>query len=144
VKTTEAAHVQELRWPSSLKSAEELFSGTPVQQIFSSVEPAQSIVILNTDQGFVPDTIRLRKDSNYKIFIANVNENNKNASFILDSFGESHGTYFGKTKSFDLIAKVNGVFTFLCPETGAQGKLIVFSDKEGAVPVAATKSEDKK
>ncbi len=141
IKNVESKVVDELRWPASLKPAEELFSETPVQQMFSSVEPAQSISILNTENGFVPDTIRIRKDGNYKIFVANVNEKNKNASFILETFGQNHGTYFGKPKNFELSAKVNGIFTFLCPETGAQGKIIVFSDKEVPTPVAVSQTE---
>jgi hypothetical protein len=144
VKTTAPSGVDELNWPSSLKSAEELFSGTPVQEIFTSVEPAQSIVILNTERGFVPETIRIRKDGNYKIYITNVNEQMKNSSFILDSFGQTHGTYFGKPKSFDVVPKINGIFTFLCPESGAQGKFVVYSDKETPSPVAMTKSGTKK
>lgn len=144
IKNVETNVVDELRWPSSLKPAEELFSETSAQQMFSSVEPAQSIAILQTENGFVPDTIRIRKDGNYKIFVANVNEKFKNASFILDAFGQNHGTYFGKPKSFELAAKVNGVFTFLCPETGAQGKIVVFSDKEPSTPVAVSQAEVKK
>lgn len=144
VKSLESKAVDELRWPTGMKSAEELFSATPVHEIFNSVEPAQSIVILNTEQGFVPDTIRIRKDGNYKIYVTNVNEQFKNASFILDSFGQTHGTYFGKPKSFELIAKVNGIFTFLCPETGSQGKFVVISDKEAPPAVAVSDHEAKK
>lgn len=144
VKTAEPKGINELSWPSSIKSAEELFSGTPVQEIFTSVEPAQSIVILNTERGFIPDTIRIRKDGNYKIYVTNVNEQMKNSSFILDSFGQTHGTYFGKPKSFDVVPKVNGIFTFMCPETGSQGKFVVYSEKESPTPVAMTKSGAKK
>jgi hypothetical protein len=144
IKNVDTKMVDELRWPSSIKPAEELFSGTPTQSMLSSVEPAQSIVILNTEEGFVPDTVRLRKDGNYKIVVANINENSKNSSFILDSFGQSMGTYFGKRKLFALQPKVNGIFTFLCPETGAQGKIIVFSDSESATPVAANQTDAKK
>ena len=120
----------ELRWPSSLKPAEELFSDVNSKKIFSSLEASQSIAVLLTENGFVPDTLRLRLDGNYKIVIANVNEKNKNTSFIMDSFGQTHGTYFGKPKNFELNPKTNGIFTFICPETGAQGKVIVYSDKE--------------
>lgn len=144
IKTDEPKVTDELRWPTSLKTAEELFSETTSQSILGSVEPAQQIAILNTENGFVPDTIRLRKDGNYKIFVVNVNEKNKNASFILDAFGQNHGTYFGKPKNFDLATKANGIFTFLCPETGAQGKVIVYSDKETVTPVAANQAEVKK
>lgn len=144
IKSVENTTTEELRWPSSLRPVEDLFNDSPVERVFSSVEPAQSIAILNTENGFVPDTIRVRKDGNYKIFIVNVNEKAKNNSFLLDSFGQSYGTYFGKLKSFDLVPKINGIFTFICPETGAQGKFIVYSDKESPPPVAVSKNEAKK
>lgn len=146
IKNVETNSGDELRWPSSLKPAEELFAekASP-QAIFSSLEPAQTIVILHTNDGFVPDTVRLRKDGNYKIYIANVNEKFKNASFTLDSFEQNHGIYFGQPKSFSLNPKLNGIFTFLCPESGAQGKITVFSDSDSApAPLASIPSEVKK
>lgn len=136
--------VNELRWPTSVQPAEELFSGTPIKDIFNSVEPAQSIVILHTEEGFKPDTLRLRKDGNYKIIVANVNEKFKNSSFILDAFGQTLGVYYGKTKTFELLPKVNGIFTFVSPESGLQGKIVVYSDKDAPGPVASTPSEVKK
>jgi hypothetical protein len=144
VNAPELKPVEELRWPSSLKSAEELFAEAPMQQIFNSVEPSQPISILQTETGFIPDTIRIRKGANYKIFVANVNEKFKNASFVLDSFGQNHGIYFGQPKNFDLMAKTDGIFTFLCPETGAEGKIIVYSDKELTNPMAASHGDVKK
>ncbi len=144
VKSDEVKVVDELRWPSSVKPVDQLFSETTGQSLFTSVEPSQSISILNTEAGFIPDTIRIRKDGNYKIYVVNVNEKSKNNSFILDSFGQNHGTYFGKPKSFEMVSKTNGIFTFLCPETGAQGKIIVFSENSPLTPVAVSKNESTK
>ena len=56
----------------------------------------------------------------------NVNEDKKNVSFMLDAFGQHHATYFGKIKSFDLDPTTEGIFDFQCPETSAQGKLVIF------------------
>lgn len=95
---------------------------------FEAVEPTQDIVIMNTEKGFVPETIRLRKGNNYKIFVVNVNGGEKNASFILDAFSEHHATYFGQQKSFTLSPKADGIFSYQCPETAKQGKVIIFSD----------------
>lgn len=95
---------------------------------FDAVEPTQEIVIMNTDKGFVPETIRLKKGNNYKIFVVNVNGSEKNASFILDAFSEHHATYFGQQKSFTLSPKADGIFSYQCPETAKQGKVIIFSD----------------
>jgi hypothetical protein len=57
----------------------------------------------------------------------NVNEKEKNVSFILDGFSEHHATYYGKIKSFRLEPKKEGVYSFQSPETSAEGKLVVFS-----------------
>ena len=95
---------------------------------FDSVDPTQDIVIMNTEKGFVPETIRLKKGHNYKIFVVNVNDKEKNTSFVLDAFSEHHATFFGKQKSFTVSPKVDGIFSFQCPETAMQGRVIVFSD----------------
>lgn len=100
-----------------------------VDAIFTNVEPTQEVVILNTEKGFVPETVRLKKGQNYKILVVNVNEKEKNASFILDSFSEHHGTFFGQPKAFTLSPKTNGIYSFVSPETGHQGKIVIFSDE---------------
>lgn len=94
---------------------------------FDASEPVQELVILQTEKGFVPSTVRVRKNGRYKISVVNVNEKEKNVSFILDGFAEHHSTYFGKVKSFMLEPKKEGVFSFQSPETAAEGKLVVFN-----------------
>jgi plastocyanin len=96
--------------------------------VFDSVEPTQDIVILNTDKGFVPDTVRVKKGSNYKIHVVNVSNKDKNVSFVLDAFSEHHNTVYGQEKTFNLSPKVDGVFSYQCPETAVQGKFIVISN----------------
>jgi len=90
--------------------------------------PMQEVVILNTEKGFIPENVRLKKGGVYKILVVNVNSSEKNTSFVLDAFSEHHGTYFGQPKSFDLSPKTDGVFSFLCPETSKQGRIIVYTD----------------
>ena len=70
--------------------------------LFSSSEPVQELVILNTSSGFVPSTVQLRKGGKYVVHVVNVNEKSKNISFILDSFSEHHATYYGKIKTFNI------------------------------------------
>lgn len=96
-------------------------------QALESIEPTQDIVILNTEKGFVPDTIRVKKGNSYRIFMVNVNPKAKNVSFILDAFSEHHNTVFAQLRSFNLNPKVEGVFLYQCPETAAQGRLIVLN-----------------
>jgi hypothetical protein len=100
-----------------------------LEQLLTSVaDPVQPIVILNMEKEFVPSTVRLKKNGNYRFYVANVNEKNKNVAFVLDAFNQNHGTYFGQVKVFDVKPKVSGLFTFNCPETGIQGKIVVISD----------------
>lgn len=97
-----------------------------IDRVFDPGEPSQDIVILNTARGFVPNTIRIRKDGRYTVHVVNVNEKEKNVSFILDGFSEHHATFFGKVKSFKLEPRKEGVYSFLSPETAVEGKFIVF------------------
>lgn len=97
------------------------------ETIFETGEPIQEIVILNTEKGFVPSTVRVRKNGRYKVTVVNVNEKEKNVSFILDGFSEHHATYYGKTKTFLLEPKKDGVYSYQSPETAAEGKLVVFN-----------------
>jgi hypothetical protein len=127
---------EELREPASERT-EEAPTPTLIDAVFSSSDAAQEIVVLNTDKGFVPSQIRVRQGQTYKIFVVNVNESEKNVSFVLDAFSEHHATYFGKIKSFLIRPQKEGVFRFLSPETSAQGKLVVAPDeKNGRLPAS--------
>lgn len=113
--------------PSVTTSAPEEDKKGVFDTIFETGEPIQEIVILNTEKGFVPSTIRVRKNGRYKITVVNVNEKEKNVSFILDGFSEHHATFYGKTKTFMLEPKKDGVYSYQSPETAAEGKLVVFN-----------------
>lgn len=127
--------------PTETKEPERSF----VDKIFDPGEPTQDIVILNTERGFVPNTIRVRKDGRYLIHVVNVNEREKNVSFILDGFSEHHATFFGKVKTFRLEPRREGVFSFMSPETAVEGKFIVFSSGPQAptvrMPATAMRGE---
>jgi hypothetical protein len=102
-------------------------TGDMFLDLFNPTEPKQELVILNTEKGFVPSKIALKKGSHYTIHVVNVNEKEKNVSFILDAFSEHHATYYGKIKSFEIRPAEEGVFSYQCPETSFEGKFIVFS-----------------
>lgn len=125
------------RLPASVVDSVPAKGGGLMSNFFESIEPAQEIVILNTEKGFVPETIRLKKGQNYKIHVVNVNDGEKNTSFVLDAFSEHHATYFGKEKTFALAPKTEGIFSFQCPETAKQGRIIIISESERK-PAAAT------
>lgn len=112
------------RLPASVQVDQPLLLG---QKVFEETEPAQDIVILNTEKGFVPETVHLRKNGNYRIHVVNVNPKEKNVSFVLDAFSEHHNTIFGEEKTFSVSPKTDGIFSYQCPETAVQGRFIVFS-----------------
>lgn len=113
------------RLPASIATEESL---SVTEKLFSMAEPEQDVVILNTEKGFVPQTLRLKKGGNYKVHIVNVHKMEKSLSFVLDAFSENHSTLFGEERSFTLTPKTDGIFSYQCPETAIQGKIIVFSD----------------
>jgi plastocyanin len=116
------------RLPASIQEDQ---SATILNKVFESVEPTQDIVIMNTEKGFIPDTVRLRKGNNYRVHIVNVNGKEKNVSFVLDAFSEHHNTVFGEEKTFYVTPKTDGIFSYQCPETAVQGKFIIYSDVAG-------------
>lgn len=122
------------RLPANVKQEE---TAKLLHRALEAVEPAQDIVIMNTDKGFVPETLHLRQGGNYRIHVVNVNGKEKNVSFVLDAFSEHHNTVFGQARTFSVSPKVEGVFSYQCPETSAQGKFVIYSDmKEERKPAS--------
>jgi hypothetical protein len=141
-RRTQQIRTQDLREPASAEFPVQTAPVADAQpgffnSLFHSADTAQEIVVLNTEKGFVPNTVRVRKGMNYQIHIVNVNEREKNVSFILDSFSEHHATFYGKIKSFVIRPQKEGVYRFVSPETAAQGKLVVSpAPAEGRVPAS--------
>jgi len=97
-------------------------------EIFQGGDMKQELVILNTDRGFVPSRVSLKKGTSYTVHVVNVNQKEKNVSFILDAFSEHHSTFYGNITSFGVKPAQEGVFSYQCPETSFEGKLIVISN----------------
>ena len=140
-RRTKESATQELREPASTDMPVQAPAGSPPPTFFESLfqtgDVAQEIVVLLTEKGFVPSSIRVKKGLNYQIHVVNVNEKEKNVSFVLDSFSEHHATFYGKIKSFVIRPQKEGVYKFVSPETSAQGKLVVFpSGPETRVPAS--------
>jgi hypothetical protein len=91
-------------------------------------DPSNEIVILNTETGFIPAKIQLRKGEAYKIHVVNLNMREKNTSFLMDAFTQSHNTVFGVQKTFNIEPQIEGVFSYQCPETGIQGQMVVVQE----------------
>lgn len=100
------------------------------ESLLAPAAPMQEVVILNTKNGFVPKVLRLKTGARYKVNLVNIDKTNQNISFIMDQFGEHHATYYGQVKKFMLEPTEAGVFKFQCPETSAEGKLIVFASEK--------------
>lgn len=122
-RRTDSVRAEDLRAPASVEPKKEpgMF-----EFLFEGGDPIQEVVVLNTEKGFIPSTLRVREGLTYKINVVNVNEASRNVSFVLDSFSEHHATYYGKIKTFHIKPAKEGVFSFICPETSAKGKLVVY------------------
>lgn len=96
-----------------------------LDRLFPATLPSQEVVILQTEEGFMPKSVRLMRGQKYKISIVNVNAKEKNTSFVLDAFQQYHSTFYGKVKSFELVPTAEGVFTFQSPETSFEGRVVV-------------------
>lgn len=107
----------------------------PIDQIFEREQPKEEVVIANTDKGFVPNTLRLKKDQSYQVTVVNVNKSKKNVSFMLDAFAEHHGTFFGDVVTFTVRPQKEGLFTYYCPEAEFTGKVLVYNPDENLEPV---------
>jgi plastocyanin len=133
--------IENARRPASVEPAGQIIEAPPenkgiigsmVGLVSEVLSPTQELVIMNTEKGFVPETIRLKKGQNYKFHVVNVNSKQKNISFMIDNFGQHHGTFYGEPKTFSLAPKTEGVFSFVCPETAQQGRIVVYDDRKPA------------
>ena len=107
----------------------------PIEQILENEQPKEEVVIANTEKGFVPHMIRLKKDQAYQVTIVNVNKSRKNVSFMLDAFAEHHGTFFGEAVTFTVRPQKEGLFSYYCPEAEFTGKVLVYNPDENLQPI---------
>lgn len=103
------------------------------EDLLNSKEPVREVVILNTNSGFIPSVLRLKEGASYRFHVVNVSKKAKNVSFVMEDFSEFHGTYYGQVVSFYIHPKKTGVYTYQCPETSAQGRLVVVPSRETPV-----------
>lgn len=101
-----------------------------VKEILLENDPAPEIVILNTEKGFVPSSVTLKEGQPYRFHVVNVNEEQKNISFVMESFHQHHATYYGQIRTFVIKPEKSGIFRFSSPETAAIGRLIVSPKQE--------------
>ncbi len=99
-----------------------------LKKVVNPVEPSQEIVILQTEKGFVPEMIHLKKGDVYKVHVVNLNLKEKNVSFVMDAFSQTHNTVYGLMKTFTIQPKIEGVYSFQSPETGFLGKVVITPD----------------
>lgn len=110
-----------------------------LKNVINPAEVSKEIVIVNTESGFVPEVIQVKKGEIYKIHIVNLNMKEKNTSFLMDSFTQSHNTVYGNLKTFTIEPKVEGIYSYQCPETGVQGRLVVIPESVANRKVAQEK-----
>lgn len=113
-----------------------------LKKVVNPVEPSQEIVILQTEKGFVPEMIHLKKNDVYKVHVVNLNLKEKNVSFVMDAFSQTHNTVYGLMKTFTIQPKIEGVYSFQSPETGFLGKVVITPDT--VRKIASEKSPEQK
>lgn len=101
-----------------------------LKKVVNPVEPSQEIVILQTENGFIPELVHLKKNDVYKIHVVNLNQKEKNVSFVMDAFSQAHNTVYGAIKTFIIQPKIEGVYSFQSPETGVVGKVVITPDAQ--------------
>lgn len=135
-RQTDLKKIENLRMPASVvsvdptinadnndKSSSEIIAA--LKRMANLSAPSKDIVIIQTEDGFIPSTLNVQKNQTYQIYVVNLNSKEKNVSFLMDSFSQSHNTVFGNVRSFKINPNVEGVFSYQSPETGAAGKLVV-------------------
>lgn len=116
---------QASRGPASVEAEEPPGIKEGLTAVFANVGSSQDIVLLNTEKGFVPDTLNLVQGFSYKIHVVNLNKKHKNGSFVLDDFGQSRSTVYSESVEFKITPKTEGVFSFVSPESANKGRIIV-------------------
>lgn len=132
--------IENARMPASVSKVDPLAEEKESRGSFEVLEaikrsitpeaPSEKIVIAQTEDGFVPNTIHLLKGKVYEISVVNLNSKEKNVSFLMDSFSQSHNTVFGVMKTFKISPNVEGVFSYQSPETGFSGKAVIIDSKK--------------
>lgn len=131
-RQTDFTRIQNQRMPASTNlepaKATDADILEALKKVVNPVEPSQEIVILQTEKGFVPEMIHLKKNDVYKIHVVNLNLKEKNTSFVMDAFSQTHNTVYGNMKTFTIQPKIEGVYSFQSPETGFLGKVVITPD----------------
>lgn len=139
-RQTTPTKIQNIRMPASVfKNTAEVQDDSlldVMKNALNPITPSKEIVILNTEKGFVPDKVQVKIGESYTIHVVNINLKVKNTSFLMDSFTQSHNTSYGDMKNFIIAPKVEGVFSYQCPETGFQGKLVVIPENSNRKPAS--------
>lgn len=105
-------------------------------------EPTHEIVILNTETGFIPEKVQVKRGEVYQVHVVNLNLKEKNVSFLMDSFTQSHNTVYGQKKTFKIDPQVEGIYSYQCPETGIQGQMIVIKEHDPKRKVSSVEEKE--
>jgi hypothetical protein len=100
---------------------------TILDMVTDRQSPMEDLVIINTQKGFQPEKVQVKRNQRYRVHVVNVNKDMKNVSFMMDAFSQHHGTYFGEEVVFEIEPRREGLFDFQCPETSAKGQFVVFA-----------------
>jgi hypothetical protein len=149
-RQTDFTRIENQRIPASTNVESEKATDASIiealKKVVNPIEPSREIVIIQTETGFVPAMIHLKKNDVYKIHVVNLNEKEKNVNFVMDAFSQTHNTIYGALKTFTIQPKVEGVYSFQSPETGIAGKVVITPDTErklASEKIPAQKAQEK-
>ena len=97
----------------------------PNQGVSRILSRGGEVVIVLTEQGFVPQKLMLERGKIYDVYLVNINEKMKLSSFFIDEFGVQGSLPHAQMRKISLTPKVSGEFFILSPESGALVQILV-------------------
>lgn len=126
--------VDSLQWSKVLdkspsKKGRDLASQPPFQQLsVVSVQPEHPVVIIHTDEGFIPSRLFLKPNREYLFYLVNVSQQHRLAHYLFDGLGNRGKMEFGEVVKLKVRVLVNHEFLLHCPESG-KTVVLNFDDK---------------
>jgi|GEM_PF-5798791 len=97
-----------------------------LNEVFQGPREVQQIVVLHTQEGFLPKQVMMNTSTRYELILVNVHPSQKLASYFLDDMGvQEESMPFGEVKKIILVPKKAGVYSLYSPESGWDAQVVV-------------------
>jgi len=100
------------------------------RDIFQAPRSSKEVVLLHTENGFVPKSLILDTEHVFELTVVNVNAKTKAASFFIDEFGVQQAMPFAETRKVHLRPKQVGKYFVVSPESGHEAFINVIEHKK--------------